>query len=252
MNLRSSNDSSTGGTLVQTDRGVTLTDSQLEDLIHDWIAALTQLDSALVRPAWQPDPPPIPDFTCPCWCAFSVMNVVNDWDPVVRHWPVVEQMGWGEADWGVSPYGGTYEDGKGVAVCASGPSQVCSTVFRSQQIELLLTFYGRNAGDSALDFRQATGIRQNEEMLDPSVKLVEVQNQVTTSEQIKGRWQRRVDVPVILRRAVEFTYGVTDIGGTYGTIYSDAPAHQIDWSVTEGEPVTEGESDGNRDSSTSD
>jgi hypothetical protein len=192
------NTSATGGVLVPTDRNGVLTDIQLEDLLQAWIVGLTELDPELVRPAWQPDPPPIPDFTVPCWAAFSIMRTVNDWDPVVQHWT---GAGLPQGD----------------------------TVFRNQQIEMIVTFYGSAAGDSALDLRMGAGIRQNTELLDP-IKLVSMEDQITVSEMIKGRWQRRVDVGVVLRRPVQFTYAVLDVGGVYGTIYSDAPP--IDWEVT--------------------
>jgi len=194
----STNTSATGGFLVPTERNGALSDQQLEDLIQAWIVGLTQLAPDLVRPAWQPDPPPIPEFTVPCWVAFSIMRTVSDWDPVVQHYTGAGQ-----------PRG--------------------DTVFRNQQIEMTATFYGREAGDRALDLRMGAGIRQNSEWLDP-VKLVSVDDQITVSEVIKGRWQRRVDVNVVLRRPVQFTYAVLDVGGVYGTIYSDAPP--IDWEVT--------------------
>jgi hypothetical protein len=203
------NDSSTGGFLSVTDRGGTLNDAALDDLLHDWITGLTQLDPTLVRPAWQPDPPPIPDFSTPCWCAFYITRTENDWDPVVQHWSPLPNDDTSQGD----------------------------TVFRNQRIELMLTFYGPNAGDFALDFRMGAGIRQNEEWLDPSVKLVSIEDQVVVAEQIKGRWQRRVDVPVVLRRAVQFTYAVRDVAGAYGTIYTDVPPTATAWSATaDGEP----------------
>jgi hypothetical protein len=186
------NNSSTGGPLTALSRSAQ-TDLQLEDLLHDWIVGLTGLDPTLVRPAFQPDPPPIPAFEV-TWCAFYVTRTENDWDPVVRHW----------------------SDG--------------DTVFRNQRIELTLTFYGPTSGDVALDFRMATGVRQNEEALGDQVALVSVEDQVTTSEVIKGRWQRRVDVPVVLRRAIQFLYAVEDVASAYGTLSSADPP--VDWSVT--------------------
>jgi hypothetical protein len=189
------NSSATGGFLNVTDRSTTLTDQELDDLIHDWIVGVTALDPTLVRPAFQPDPPPIPDFPV-TWCGFYIARVENDWDPVVTH----------------------IEDG--------------DTVWRNQRIELLLTFYGAAAGDAALVFRMGCGIRQNEEALEPSVKLVQIDDQVTTSELIKGRWQRRVDVPVVLRRAIQFTYAVEDVARAYGSVYSANP--QVDWLVRPG------------------
>jgi hypothetical protein len=193
------NSSSTGGFLTPTSRGATRTDLELENLIHDWIVGLTAMDPALVRPAFQPDPPPIPDFAV-TWCAFYVTRTVSDWDPVVQHW-------------------------------AAGDLQTGDTVFRNQRIELTLTFYGPASGDLALDFRMASGIPQNDEALD-DVKLVAVEDQVTTSEVIKGRWQRRVDVPVVLRRAVQFTYAVEDVASAYGSVYSDDPP--VDWLASPG------------------
>jgi hypothetical protein len=194
----STNTSATGGFLIPVDLNGALSDQQLEDLLQAWIVGLTQLSPDLVRPAWQPDPPPIPDFTCPCWAAFSILRTISDWDPVVQHF-----------------YGAGWPNG--------------DTVFRNQEIEMVITFYGREAGDFALALRMGAGIRQNSEFLDP-VKLISIDDQITVSETIKGRWQRRVDVGVHLRRPVQFTYAVLDVGGVYGTIYSDATP--IDWEVT--------------------
>ena len=167
------NDSSTGGFLLPT--VVPLDDVQFDNLIHDWIAGVSGLDPTLVRPSWQPDPPPLPDFTVPCWAAFGILRVHNDWDAVVQH------------------YAGY------------------STTLRYQQMELMTTWYGAAAGDVALQFRMGTAINQNQDLFYPSVKFVSVEDQVTMSENIKGRWQRRVDVTVVLRRLVQCTYAVLDL-----------------------------------------
>jgi len=141
-----------------------------------------------VRPWWQPDPPPIPEFETPCWVAIGITRRVLDWDPVTEQQPQL------------------------------GPLK--ATVFRNERIEAIMAFYGRAAGDTALVFRQGTGISGNLEQLGP-IKLVSVEDKITTSEYIKGRWQRRVDVGVVLRRPVQFTYGQPEFVGVYGTIYSE-------------------------------
>jgi hypothetical protein len=107
-----------------------------------------------------------------------------------------------------------------------------STVFRNQRIDTVLTFYGPASGDIALVFRQGTAIANNLEMLG-TIKLVGVDDRITTSEYIKGRWQRRVDVGVVLRRPVQFTYAQPVFAGAYGVIHSDAP--DVPWKV---EPPT--------------
>jgi hypothetical protein len=180
--------SATGGPLVPTGQDqIGLDDFDFDTLIHDWIVGLTALDPTLVRPAWQPDPPPLPDFAVPAWCAFGIQKVHNDWDAVVEHFSPPDSDGY-------------------------------SNVWRIQQIDLLTTWYGQSAGDVALQFRMGTAIQQNQELFGPYVKLVSVEDQVTVSEKIKGRWQRRVDVMVILRRLVQFSYAVLDLVGAQMTI----------------------------------
>ena len=115
-----------------------------------------------------------------------------------------------------------------------GPGGPCDTVFRNEELRVLWTFYGAEASDWAMVFCMGTGIRQNEEYLDP-VKLVSVGEQVTVSEFFKGRWQKRVDVEVVLRRAVQFTYAVLNVGAAYGTIVSEEVA-PIEWSTEEVKP----------------
>lgn len=169
-------------------------------MLQSWLVGLTGLADDLVRPAWQPDPPPIPAFETPCWIAISIMRLESDWDAVTQHWSGTE-----------------------------GPGGPCDTVYRSQTIHLILTFYGKDASDYATIVRMGAGLKQNDEALGDWIRLVSVDEQVNVSEYLKGRWQKRVDVGVVLRRAVQFTYAVLDVAGTYGTIYSEeAPPIDFD------------------------
>lgn len=52
----------------------------LEDLFQAFIVSITGLEGSLVRPRWQPEPPPMPSIT-ENWCAFGIKTITPDDGP---------------------------------------------------------------------------------------------------------------------------------------------------------------------------
>jgi hypothetical protein len=177
--------------LVPTDLGGNLEDDAFEDFLHDWLAGISGLAEDMVRPAFQANPSPFPD-SGNTWMAFTFRRSKGDWDPVVR---------------------GT-------------------SIFRMEEIRILCGFYGPASGARVMQFRMSTGINQNIWPLhEQRMAFVSVDEGIIVSEKIKGKFQRRMDVEVVLRRAVQFSYAVPELASATGQILSDAPPVPIEVSL---------------------
>lgn len=75
------NTSATGGYLLPTDS--ILEDAELEDFFHAYICGITGMEKTLVRPAFQAEPPAIPD-KADKWIAFHFDDVDSDLSPVIE------------------------------------------------------------------------------------------------------------------------------------------------------------------------
>lgn len=190
------NDSSTGGPLVLVQNNGFLADDALEDFIQGWLVGLVNgggiiSDPSLVRAAYQADPPPIPATTV-TWLAFNVKPEKLDWDAVNTE----------------TSLGGT-------------PQQ---TTARIQEIHVDLTAYGPSAGGLITQVVMGCGIAQNREPLQlANMQFAYANEPQITSRKLKGLWQRRTDLKVVLRRAVQFSYAVLSVTGATGQLVSDAP-----------------------------
>lgn len=191
------NTSATGGGLVQINDNGFLADDALEDFIQGWLVSFSGLDPTMVRPAYQADPPPLPDFSV-TWLAFNLKLGRLDWDSSNTHFPST-----------------TSSDG-------------FERTFRSQEIHLALTCYGPLAGGTITRIVMGTGLGQNRELLQRNhFAFVSANEPTIGSEKIKGRFQRRVDLQIQLRRTVQFSYAVLDLASATGEIVSDAPTVEI-------------------------
>ncbi len=162
------NDSTTAGYLQPVDSAPT-EDSALDDFLHDWVQGVSGFtDPTLIRPRWQPEPPIQPAFATN-WIAFGVTNSKTDFDAYEAHDPTV---------------------GTGV-----------DTLMLTEELELLLSFYGPSAVANALLFRAACRIRQNRDALvAASIGLIDASDVTILPTLMKERWVRRADLSVRLRR----------------------------------------------------
>jgi hypothetical protein len=100
--------------------------------------------------------------------------------------------------------------------------------FRSQELHVDLTCYGPHAGGTISQIIMGTGLGQNRELLQRNhFAFVSANEPEITSEKIKGRYQRRVDLKMELRRTVQFSYAVGELASANVEILSDAPPVEI-------------------------
>jgi hypothetical protein len=176
----------------------TLTDDALEDFIQSWLVGVTGLAGQLVRPAWQADPTPIPEAGT-TWLAFAARVGKSDWDSVSSYVGGTEG-GFGEGDFGIDPFG------EGEAI----PGAQLQTKF--EELDVTCSFYGPLAGGSAMALRMGAGVGQNLWVLaSQAMAFVSVGDALTLSEKIKGKFVRRIDVELVLRRTVQFSYAVQSV-----------------------------------------
>ena len=181
--------SATGGTLKTCGDALPLEGQSLYRFLQQWIAGMTCLDSSLVRPRFQDEPPDLPPAAV-AWASFGIASRLFDTYPEVRH----------------------HGDGEGV-----------DELRRNEELQLLVSFYdtGINglADYNAALFRDATAIAQNRETLQLNgMGLVAVSGMTAVPSLVKQRWQYRVDIQVTLRRMVTRSYQVRNLLEVDGTI----------------------------------
>lgn len=200
------NTSATGGYL--TDTSTQLTQTELEDFLHDFLVGLSGIENTLVRPEWQVYPgvypgqnyhvPEIPDVTVD-WLAFGLRN----------------------------------RDGK------FSPSQYMdkNDVFHMERIEwmeLFCIFYGPNSQEIAALTRDNLFVTQNNEVLTQNkMSFVRVDQIVDASMYINDRWYRRADLAITLGRLIKRTYSVVPFASANGTVTAEAEEKIItnNWTI---------------------
>jgi hypothetical protein len=143
----------------------------------------------MVRPRWQPtvpkQPPPTTD-----WCAIGVTVIDPNAGPAIIH----DSTGQGSE--------GTQ---------------------RHEQIEVLCSFYGTNAGQNMAMARDGIGIPQNNGTLEAQgVSFVSVGRHVVAPELVNQQWVRRWDLPMTFRRNAGRTYPILNLESAEVTITTDS------------------------------
>lgn len=178
------NDSSTGGYLSPVSSRP-VEDDAFEDFVGNVISGITGLTRAMVRPRWQPKPPPHPDITTD-WCAIGITTIVSDYGTVKIHHP--EGQGADEQQ-------------------------------RHDTVDLLASFYGPSAYSLASRLRDGLMVAQNREaMRAAGVNLLEATRMRTASDLLNERFIRRVDLEIRLRRAFVRTYPILNVLSVSGVI----------------------------------
>lgn len=172
------NTSATGGYIQPASVAAPNEDAELDAILQQMVAGVTGLAGSLVRPRWQPIAPRIPEAGVD-WCAFGVTRITSDDNAAVLH---------------------------------DGAQDGSDGLVRHEDLELLATFYGPQAGRFAAMLRDGLHIAQNREGLwAKGVGFVKADEMRTVPELINQQWVRRVDLPVYLRRIVRRTYPVLNI-----------------------------------------
>lgn len=164
----------------------------LNDFLQAIFAGITGLDGTMVRPAFQPEPGNVPDAGV-AWMAFQYTARPADMFPAIVHHP----------------------DGSGF-----------DEFQRHEELHLLCSFY--DLGSSGLaDYycailRDGIMLPQNFEVLTRAgMGLAMVGDKTVVPVLMKMRWQYRVDLPLIVRRAVVRYYNVLNLLQASGTITTD-------------------------------
>lgn len=176
------NTSATGGYLSPTS-GAPVEDDAFEDLICDVIAGISGIDRGNVRPRWQAKPPPFPkdDVT---WCGAGIMESVADFSASTRH---------------------------------IGAGAGSDEVVRHDTVRVVASFYGPLANSRAGLVRDGLCVSQNRDALrSASVAVLECTTLRTASDLLNERWVRRVDLDVIVRRAITRIYPILNLISAQG------------------------------------
>lgn len=197
------NTSATGGFLIPGAASPEiLNDQALEDFLRLWIVGITNLKDDLVRPWWEEEPVPRPPSNV-TWCAFNVASRKKDWDAFVMH---VGDAGMGGLGFGEGEMGGAAYD----------------FVQRTEELQMMCSFYGPYAEAICTRLTMGCSVGQNKEYLfKGGFQLNGTGDPIIIPEKLKGRWIKRVDVKVGLRRAVQSTYPVLDLLSATGSIVTD-------------------------------
>lgn len=201
------NTSATGGYLSPVTSPAPLDDADLEDFFQEMIVGITGLDKTLVRPAWQGQPPNIPnaktDFNhpvqnMPVWCAFHFQDEESDTYPWVG------------------------ENSEGTA----------EQLQRNEQFGVICSFYSISASGQALStakvLRDGLAIAQNREPLfNNGMGLIEVTAPQPAPVLMKETWLYRSDITIRIRRNVVREYGVLNIASAEVDFDIDANAKEI-------------------------
>lgn len=169
-------DSSTGGYIAPSGAGPD-DDLALDVILQRMVAGITGLPGGMVRPRWQERPPTEPEVSAD-WCAIGVLD----------H---------------------TREVGAFLAT-----DDVSTRFRRNEDLSLLASFYGPNAGANAGRLADGLALQQNlEAVAADGLVLGEVGTVRAVPDLLHALWRRRYDVPVLMRRRITRTYPIRPVAG---------------------------------------
>ncbi len=153
-------------------------DSPLDRVMHDVIAGVTGLPGALIRPRWQPEPPATPDIAVN-WIAFGNMGEKRD---TFAHVSEINQGDMGQ------------------------------DVTRTEEIKFLVSVYGPRCNEYAAILADGFMIGQNRDgLIDLNASIVYCTDAITAPALINGKWVKRADMEVMVRRRTVRRYNVAAI-----------------------------------------
>lgn len=161
-------------------------DQLLEDVLNPTIAGITQLDgNAQIRPRFQEDPPAVPDRSVN-WVAFGINRVTSDTAAAVKQ------------------------------------SANSAEVIRYQEIEVLLSWYGPQAGNYAEVFRDGLQIGQNRDLLNQNdLGIISIGEARKAPELFKQKYLIRYDMTLMLRRRTARVFPILTLTGFGITLNTD-------------------------------
>lgn len=185
-----SNTSATGGYLVPLNV-LPAEDADFDQLLQPVIVGITGLDPTLVRRKWQEVLPPDPDRTVN-WCAFGALNEDADTNPTLIH-------------------DGADDNGQGT-----------STSLRTEQFEVMVSFYGPASSSYATALRDGFGISQNREAMRARGLAYVATDRITRVADLRGdAFIRRADLVFRCRRVAIRTYAIRNVDSITGDVVTD-------------------------------
>lgn len=164
----------------------TLDQLDWENFLQACVAGISGLPGTLVRPRWQPNPPPTPDVTID-WAACGITRTTGRFSPYHHHYAETE------------------------------PGFDRSS--RQEQVFYRVSFYGPHAGDLCAILRDGLFIDQNRQLWrENAVGLVEAERIDHVPELFRQQWRDAYHLEIILNREVRRVYNVRTLLRAKGTI----------------------------------
>jgi hypothetical protein len=161
----------------------------LDDFLQQLISGITKLPPQLVRPRWQPEPPPLPSYGAD-WMAIGVMNTSLD-----PGWPWV---------W--------FDTNPASAPVDTDGNPLGAFMIQHEAIELQCSAYGPNADWYDGLIRDGFSIGQNQEVLFlAGMGLIGVGGRRFLPEFIQNRTWRRVERTIRIHREIRRLYPILSI-----------------------------------------
>lgn len=189
----------------------TLLQVDWENFLQTTVAGIIGLPGYLVRPRWQPNPPPTPDVTVD-WAACGITRVTANFEPAIQHY--------GDATGGLAGY---------------------DRVRRQEQVTYRVSCYGPHAGDNIFILRDGLYVEQNRPFWRRNaVGLVEAERVEHVPDLFRQQWRDRYDLEILINREVRRVYLVRDLTRSIGTISGDGSGHvvTVGWDTGPPPPTT--------------
>lgn len=172
------NDSSTGGYIAPNALPSLLEDDDLTNALQQAIAGISGLQGDRVRPRWQAEPPNLPAPT-QTWAAVGIVG---------RRMTGTPWEGWAIGD------------------------DLEHRMLRSEDLDVLCSFYGPLSESIAARTRDGLYIGQNREALQANgITVASVGDISRVPELINNRWLQRSDVPISMCRIILRGYPILDL-----------------------------------------
>lgn len=187
------NTSATGGPLLPEPPPASgpLQDDALADFFQAILVGLTALDPTMVRPKWQTEAPNHPGVGID-WIALGVDVQDSDSYAFIEHV-------------------GAADGGNGADVFE-----------RHEQLHVICSFYGPNAGAYASQVSDGLLIAQNRDALTQAgMGLTDAGKPHRIPDFLNELWYPRVDLTLVIKRCVRRIYPILNLLSADGTLYGD-------------------------------
>lgn len=191
------NTSATGGYLQQV--AGPLEGLDLRRFIGTVLVGVSGFEPELVRPAWQQNPPPVPNIDTN-WMAFGITARRADNDP----------------------YQVEKDDGQR------------TLMLRHEELDIMLAFYGPDCLQKAAEVREGFELTQNtESLLLAGMAYIDLSDIIHAPELVNDRYFDRADTTLTIRREVRREYRILNFVSAYGAIHAnrDITTLSRDWAV---------------------